>query len=206
MIIKSTIVRVRTPGVAIQAATARLAVAIFLGTLILSSASRAGAEGRDRDGRSGGKSPTGAADVNRGVRLARIGASAQTLAALERAARRSPDLAEAHLNRGLMLAQAGRQAEAQAAFGRALTLEPGMAEALEGLALSLLLEGRNKPAAATYERVIWAGAGTADTHYNFAIALARSGEPEAATRECREAVRLRPGMQGAQALLRGLQR
>src|SRR5262245_50110245 len=50
----------------------------------------------------------GAADVNRGVRLARIGQTNRALEAFARAARRSPKLPEAHLNHGLLLAQQGR--------------------------------------------------------------------------------------------------
>lgn len=150
--------------------------------------------------------PPGAAEVNRGVRLARIGEAAQALAAFERAARRNPDLPEAHLGRGLLLAQAASHAEAQAAFRHALTLDPEMPEALEGMALSLLQENRNREAVAAYAQAIRGGAASADTHFNHAIALARLGERERAAGACRVALRLRPGMTQARALLKEVER
>jgi len=150
--------------------------------------------------------PPGAAELERGVRLARRGAVSEALALFERAARRRPDLPEPHLNRGLMLAQSGRHAEAQAALRQALALDPEMPQALEGLALSLLLEQRNGEALAAYRRAMLQGASSADTHYNLAIALARLGELERAAQACRDAIRLRPGMAQAHALLEELER
>jgi len=150
--------------------------------------------------------PPGAADVNRGVRLARMSEAAQALAAFERACRRNPGLPEAHLGRGLLLAQAASHAEAQAAFRHALALDPEMPEALEGMALSLLQENRNREAVAVYARAIRGGAASADTHFNLAIALARLGERERAAHACREAIRLRPGMTRAKALLKEVER
>lgn len=150
--------------------------------------------------------PPGADDVNRGVRLARRGAAAEALAAFERACRRNPALPEAHLGRGLLLAQAARHAAAQRAFRHALALDPEMPEALEGLALSLLQENRNREAVAAYARVIQCGAAGADTHFNHAIALARLGDRERAAGACREALRLRPGMARANALLKEVER
>lgn len=150
--------------------------------------------------------PPGAGDVKRGIRLARSGATKKALAAFERASRRRPDLPEAHLNRGLMLAQDGRHAEAQAALRHALALDPDMPQALEGLGLSLLLERHDAEALAAYERAIRFGAASADTHYNRAVALARLGEREGAAQACGEAIRLRPGMARARALLSELGR
>jgi tetratricopeptide (TPR) repeat protein len=150
--------------------------------------------------------PPGAADVNRGVRLARTGATAGALAAFERACRRNPALPEAHLGRGLLLAQAANHAEAQAAFQHALALDPEMPEALEGLALSLLQQNRTREAAMAYARVVHRGTGSADTHFNLALALARLGEREGAARECREAIRLRPEMTEARILLKEVER
>ena len=150
--------------------------------------------------------PPGAADVNRGVRLARSGATRKALATFERASRRHPDLPEAHLNRGLLLAQDGRHAEAQAALRHALALDPEMPQALEGLALSLLLERHDAEALAAYERAIQRSAPSADTHYNLALALARLGERERAAQSCREAMRLRPGMARARALMKEVER
>jgi tetratricopeptide (TPR) repeat protein len=150
--------------------------------------------------------PPGADDVNRGVRLARTGAAAEALAAFERAARRNPGLPEAHLGRGLLLAQAANHAEAQAAFQHALALDPEMPEALEGMALSLLQENRNREAVTAYERVIGRRAASADTHFNHAVALARLGERERAAQACRQAIRLRPEMTQARALLKEIER
>jgi tetratricopeptide (TPR) repeat protein len=150
--------------------------------------------------------PRGADEVNRGVRLARRGKAEQALEAFARAARRNPELAEAHLNRGLLLAQSGRHPEAQAALRRALTLDPDMPEALEGLGLSLLVEQRNRAAAAAFEQAIAAGASSPEARFNLALARARLGELPAAVQACQDALRIRPGMAKALALLRALER
>lgn len=199
----STIVRADTMSPGWRA----LVVSVSVLSTILGAAVEARPDDADRGPRIGPRTAArGAAEVNRGVQLARRGAAAKALAAFERASRRSPDLPEAHLGRGLLLAQTGRHAEAQAALRQALALDPEMPEALEGIGLSLLVENRNREAAAAYARAIEFGASSADTHYNFALALARLGEREAAARACREAIGVQPGMARAQALLKAVER
>jgi hypothetical protein len=74
------------------------------------------------------------------------------------------------------------------------------------MGLSLLLDDRYGAAAAAYERAIQLGASSADAHYNLALARARLGQAQPAAQACREALRLRPGMAKAQALLKEIQR
>lgn len=120
------------------------------------------------------------------------GQSKDALAALETAARCSPEDPVAHLNLGNARGRCGRLDEAAASFRRALGLWPDFAEAHYNLGDVQMELGQVDAAAASFRRAVDLRPGYADAHYSLGRACVKLKLPDAAIVAFRRALEQRP--------------
>jgi predicted O-linked N-acetylglucosamine transferase (SPINDLY family) len=118
----------------------------------------------------------------------------EALAALERALRLRPDLAEIQNNLGNALRDRGRLDEALSALERAVQLRPDYAEAQNNLGNVLRDQGRLDEAIAALKRAVELRPGFAEAYSNLGNALWGRGRLDEAIAALGRAIELRPDL------------
>ncbi len=125
--------------------------------------------------------------------LARLRADpAERIAALEKAATRDPDLAQAHNDLGILHMEGGRFIEAERALRTAVAVDPQFAEAHNNLGVLYAKLGRNSEAERLFRRAAEDDPGYAAAYVNHGLTLAALDQWEPAERSLRKAEELLP--------------
>ena len=129
--------------------------------------------------------------------LSLLGKSKEALAAIDAAAKRTPDSARLYELRGLALGRANDAAGARAAFEKALELDPKSAQAMAGLATLRAQGGEYGQAIELFERADATAPGDGSFAYSAAQIALASGARDDAIARLRRVVQLHPELAGA---------
>ena len=156
------------------------------------------------------------ARVNLGSSYARLGQLERAAMEFKEALKLRPDFVDARYNLGLAFQRQGAFEAARVELTEALRLSPDLPEAHNSLGFVLLRLGDIHAAKQSFKEAIRINPAFAEAHFNLGLALARrgvSGKPgepvepaeiAEAIREIEEALRLKPDLVGAQAVLKSL--
>ncbi len=123
---------------------------------------------------------------------------ANSIVALEKVPPSTPQALEASFYLGLSAYYAGNYERAEAAFQTVAAKLP-LTEVYNNL--GVVAARRGKPAVEFFDKAAQTDPGDADYHFNLGLALLRSGDSAGATKQLREAMRLKPGDAEAKAAL-----
>jgi arylsulfatase A-like enzyme/Tfp pilus assembly protein PilF len=127
-----------------------------------------------------------------GLAYARVGRTADALAAFTRSLPLDPDNAATHENIAAVQLDAGRLDQARAEFTRAIELNPQSTQAHGGLALALVRQGDRKAAIAEWRRAVALDPANFDALYNAGVQLAQEGQPAEARHYLEQFARTAP--------------
>lgn len=137
--------------------------------------------------------------------LSQRGQYAQALAIYREIAAKAPNSHFANLNLGVVARQIGDYPLAISAFQRALTIKPDDALTLSNLGMSQFRANQGRVAVATLEKAVAADPGNHLPHYFLALALNHVGDREAAEKQARMSIALKPDYLPAAELIKELE-
>ncbi len=121
------------------------------------------------------------------------GDSAEGLASIRRSLRVAPNNAHAWMNLGNILLEQEQSQEAKAAYERAAALAPDLADAWYNLGICLRKVDDTAAAISALDRAIGLRGEHAPSHYQRGIARRDAGQLDAAERDFRSALTIKPG-------------
>ena len=131
-------------------------------------------------------------DLARGRVLLAHGQHGEAIEALERAARSSPGLLQAHVNLVAAYGALGAAEKAEAAYRAAFAISPELPELHYNLGVLRLSQQRTDEAIAAFERALAGNPAYADAHNNLGFVLAQSGKTRQAAEQFRAALSANP--------------
>ncbi len=135
-----------------------------------------------------------AANLKRGIALARDGHNEEAVAAHEQALRKAPTLAQARVNLITLYGRLGRWAEAEARYRQSAAAAVNVGEAHANYAQVLLAQRRAGEAVPIFRQALDANPSDASSRNGLGVALEMTGDVQGASEQYRQAVASGPGL------------